>query len=78
MAEPKPKQGTEENIPDNKGVKLPAFRGSEIIRVASGIDKDVLSIILKPDEMYTKEEYTKLLEAFMKREIKPVEDKEVK
>ncbi|MEA4827065.1 MAG: hypothetical protein VB130_10585 [Clostridium sp.] len=46
------------------------FKGKELIRSSKGIDKDVLSVVLKPDELYTEKEASKLIKDFMKKEVK--------
>lgn len=48
----------------------PVFKGSELIRAASGLDRDILSALLDPEGRYTEAEVKKKIETFLKKEVK--------
>ncbi len=43
----------------------PRFRATELIRIASGVERDVLTIVLDPAKDYTKDEAKKLYNDFL-------------
>lgn len=47
----------------------PKFKGKELIRASSGTDKDVLTVLLDPEEFYTEKDVQKLIKSFAKREV---------
>lgn len=47
----------------------PTFLGSELIRTATGVERDVMSVVLDPVARYTEEEAKKLIDGFMKKEV---------
>lgn len=57
-------------IEETKTVEEAKFKGSELIRSSKGIDKDVLSVVINPEELYTEKEVEKLIKDFMKKEVK--------
>ena len=46
------------------------YRGKELLRSASGIERDILSIILKPQKLYTPSEAEKLKQKYLNKEVK--------
>lgn len=48
----------------------PAFLGSELIRAAAGVERDVMGVVLMPNARYTEAEAKRLIETFMKKEVK--------
>lgn len=45
------------------------FKGSELIRVSKGIQKDIMAILLKPDNQYSESEAAERVNAFLKKEV---------
>lgn len=45
------------------------FKGKELIRSSSGTDKDILTVLLEPDKLYTEKEIQKLVKDFTKKEV---------
>ncbi|EYE88269.1 hypothetical protein Q428_08700 [Fervidicella metallireducens AeB] len=48
----------------------PKFKGKELIRASKGTDKDILTVLLEPDKLYTEKEVQKLVKDFTKMEVK--------
>lgn len=51
-----------------KAKTSPTFRGSELMKAASGTARDVLTVVLKPDRLYTGEETEQLTNKFLNKE----------
>lgn len=46
------------------------YKGGEFIRASSGGTKDVLTVLLDKDKMYTEAEVSALVEGYLKKEVK--------
>lgn len=64
-----------ENENKNSTPTLPTFKGSELIRAASGVTRDILSIVLTPEERYTESDANKKLEAYLQKGKKKAGEK---
>ena len=54
----------------SKTSNTPAYKGSEFIRIAAGSAKDILTILLEPDEMYTEDQVDQMADDYLKKEVK--------
>lgn len=52
-----------------EAAKAPTFSGSQLIRAAKGISRDVLTVVLVPDQQYTEAEAKSITEKFLKKEV---------
>lgn len=60
-----PKPGRAETI---QAVE-PTFTGLQLTRAATGINRDILAVVLEPDKQYTESDAKKLINKFMKKEV---------
>ena len=54
-------------MPNAKSANL--YRGGEFIRAASGGTKDLMTVLLEPDRLYTEAEVAGILEAHLRKEV---------
>lgn len=47
----------------------PMFTGLQLTRTSTGINRDVLAVVLAPDKQYTESEAKKLINKFLKKEV---------
>jgi hypothetical protein len=47
----------------------PRFTGLQLTRTATGINRDILAVVLTPDKQYTESDAKKLINKFMKKEV---------
>lgn len=45
------------------------YRGSELMKAASGVQRDVLNVVLSPDRLYSADEATALSNQFLNKEV---------
>lgn len=55
---------------EKTSISEPRFKGRELIRNSDGTAKDVLSVVLQPDKEYSTTEANKLVDQFLKKEVK--------
>ncbi len=48
----------------------PTYKGSEFIRLAVGSSKDILTVVLEPDVLYTEEHVTTKVNEYLTKEVK--------
>jgi len=46
-----------------------SYKGSEFIRAASGTTKDIFTVLLEPDKMYTEPEVSSMLDKYLKKKV---------
>ena len=47
----------------------PRFKGRELARAAKGVNRDLLSVLLEPEGMYTQKEAEKILEKALSKGV---------
>lgn len=47
----------------------PRFKGRELVRAAKGVNRDLLSVLLEPEGMYTQKEAEKILEKALSKGV---------
>lgn len=53
-----------------KNKQPPLFKGRELVLAARGVQRDLLSTLLDPEKLYTKEQVSALVDTHKKREVK--------
>nr|WP_319487242.1 hypothetical protein [uncultured Caproiciproducens sp.] len=59
----------EEAFAKDETAKAPMFSGSQLIKFASGINRDVMIAVLSPAKQYTEAEAKDLIDKFLKKEV---------
>lgn len=48
----------------------PSYKGGEFIRVATGGTRDILTVLLVPDKLYTEDAISKMVSEYLAKEVK--------
>lgn len=52
-----------------EAIKEPTFSGSQLIRAATGVSRDIMAAALSPDKQYTEAEAKSIIDKFLKKEV---------
>ncbi|MFV0497489.1 MAG: hypothetical protein ACK5L0_04850 [Candidatus Fimivivens sp.] len=54
----------------SKNKDAPTFSGRELIRVARGLQRDILTVVLQPDTEYTEAQASTLATQYLSKEVR--------